>query len=367
MLKLSYKNLDGVGRCLNPDHFCALMRAFTAILFPFAVLYDVITSARNRLYDLAIKPSASFEVPVISVGNLNVGGTGKSPMIEHLIRLLSNSYRVATLSRGYKRKTKGFKIAGSDDSALTIGDEPFQFYNKFAGKVIVAVGEERALAITNILQESTDTNVILMDDAYQHRRVKPAFQILLTVYDQLFFDDFLLPAGRLRESKTGAKRADVIVVTKCPDTLQVEEMILIEKRIHQYSQKPVFFTTIHYSAPVTLVGSTEATSNNVILVTGLANADHLKKYVAKNYRLLHHFEFRDHHIYSAADLQEIVERAKVLNATIITSEKDAMKLMVPEYLVMMSGVSCFYLPIEIGFLKSGRDFDEMVLNAVANA
>lgn len=343
------------------------MKAATALLFPFAVLYDAITSVRNRLYDLSLRPSASFDLPVISVGNLSVGGTGKTPMVEHLIRLLSNSYRVATLSRGYKRTTKGFRIAGPNDSAGTLGDEPFQFYSKFKEKIIVTVGEERALAISNILQENPETNVILLDDAFQHRRVKPNFQILLTVYGNLFFNDWLLPAGRLRESKTGARRADVVVVTKCPQTLQEEEMMSIEKSIHQYTPKPVFFTTIHYGSPMALSSITNTLDKKIVLVTGLANADHLKKYLSQSNLIVHHFNFEDHHHFTESELKSIVGLAKDKKAQVVTTEKDATKLRSPQFTQYLQEVSWFYIPIEIGFLKSGRDFDEMVLNAVANA
>jgi tetraacyldisaccharide 4'-kinase len=343
------------------------MKAATAILFPFAVLYDAATSVRNRLYDLSIRPSASFDVPVICVGNLNVGGTGKTPMIEHLVRLLSDRYRVATLSRGYRRKTKGFRIAGSGDSAETMGDEPFQFHTKFKDKISVAVGEERALAIANILQEFPETNVILLDDAFQHRRVKPGFQILLTVHDNLFFNDWLLPAGRLRESKIGAKRADTVVITKCPDNLEEDEMISIEKNIHRYVNVPVFFTTIRYGAPVSMQPGYSEIKRDVILVTGLANANHLKKYVSSTFNIVRHFEFDDHHHYSASELEKIVRLAKEKNADVVTSEKDAVKLTAAHFQQFLKEVSWFSLPIETGFIKSGKDFDEMVLNAVANA
>lgn len=343
------------------------MNLANALLFPFAILYDAITSVRNRLYDLSIKPSASFDVPVISVGNLAVGGTGKTPMVEHLIRLLSNSRNVATLSRGYKRKTTGFRIADPSDNAETIGDEPFQFYTKFSKKVKVTVGEERALAISTILQEFPEVDTVLLDDAFQHRRVKPTFQILLTVYGNLFFDDWLLPAGRLRESKTGVKRADVVVVTKCPERLTEDEMIAIESKIHRYTSKPVFFTTIHYGVPESLSTNRGIIDKKVVLVTGLANAEHLKQYVEKNFALVHHFEYNDHHRYSPAELDSIVTLAKEKNAQVITSEKDAMKLRSSQFERHLHDREWFYIPIEIGFLKSGRDFDAMVLNAVAHA
>jgi tetraacyldisaccharide 4'-kinase len=343
------------------------MNVLSALLFPLAVLYDAATSVRNRLYDLSIRPSASFDIPVISVGNLAVGGTGKTPMVEHLIRLLSKNYNVATLSRGYGRKTSGFRIAGDMDAADSIGDEPFQFYTKFGNKVKVTVGEERALAITNILQEFPDVNTILLDDAFQHRRVNPTFQILLTVYGNLFFDDWLLPAGRLRESKAGAKRSDVIVVTKCPERLSEDEMMVIEHKIHRYTNKPVFFTTIHYGAPIALNNVSSTLDKKVVLVSGLANADHLSTYLKTNFELVHHFEFSDHHRYRDTELHEVVALAKKENAQIVTSEKDAVKLKDSRFAKHMQQASWFYIPIEIGFIKSGRDFDAMVLNAVTNA
>ncbi|HEY0653825.1 MAG TPA: tetraacyldisaccharide 4'-kinase [Chryseosolibacter sp.] len=343
------------------------MKVASAILFPFAVVYDAVTSVRNRLYDLSIRPSASFDIPVISVGNLAVGGTGKTPMVEHLIRLLGSSRNVATLSRGYKRKTKGFRIAGAGDSAETIGDEPFQFYSKFRHNVKVTVGEERALAITNILQEFPEVDTIILDDAFQHRRVKPTFQILLTVYGNLFFDDWLLPAGRLRESKAGAKRADVVVVTKCPEHLSEDEMIAIESKIHNYTGKPVFFTTIHYGAPEPFGKTNAPADNKVVLVTGLSNANSLKQYVEQNFKLVQHFEYSDHHYYTTGEVDQIAALAKREGAYVITSEKDAAKLKGKPFESHLGDVAWFYIPIEIGFLKSGEDFDAMVLNAVAHA
>jgi tetraacyldisaccharide 4'-kinase len=335
------------------------------LLYPFAILYDVVTSVRNRMYDLSLKPSASFDIPVIGVGNLSVGGTGKSPMIEHLIRRLADRYRIATLSRGYMRSTKGFRVAGSDDSPSTVGDEPFQFYRKFKDKVIVSVGEERAMAIPQIVHEFPDVEVILLDDAYQHRRVKPSFQILLTDYHHLFYKDALLPAGRLRESKRGADRADIVVVTKCPEHLSEEEMMQIETKISMYSNKPVFFATIRYADPVPM-NLGKPFDNPVVLVSGLADPTSLERYVRANFRLVHHVRFPDHHAYQRSDIDAIVEVAKKENASVITTEKDSVKIMTFD-LNSFGQVPFFYLPIEIDFIKNGKEFDEMVLNAVAHA
>jgi tetraacyldisaccharide 4'-kinase len=332
------------------------------ILFPIAVLYDLVTAVRNRLYDLGIKPSSQFEVPVISVGNLAVGGTGKSPMIEHLVRLISPSHKVATLSRGYGRSTRGFRIASGKDSASTVGDEPFQFYKKFHRKIVVAVGEERAFAIPNILQAHEDIGVILMDDAFQHRRVKPAFQILLTDYNNLFTEDYLLPTGRLRESKSGANRADVIVVTKCPREISDESLIRIDDNIRRIANKPVFFSTIRYGDLISFKATEAFRGQPVILVSGIANADPLEQNIRQNFKLLKHYRYGDHHRYSQAEVRAICDEAKKQNAAIITSEKDASKLMSDEFNGITSEVPFFYIPIEIEFLKNGEDFDAMVLN-----
>ena len=287
------------------------MKILTPLLFPFAVLYDVVTRVRNRLYDMGVHPSASFDVPVISVGNLSVGGTGKSPMIEYLVRLLKSQYLVATLSRGYGRKTKGMRFVRSSDSAETVGDEPLQFYRKFKDEVIVAVGEDRAFAIPEILQNHEGVEVILLDDAFQHRRVKPAFQILLTDYHRLFTRDWLLPAGRLRESKNGAARADVIVVTKCPQAIGDEEMMNIEKSIRPYSTKAVFFSSICYGTLLPAGKVSPYKPSVVVLIAGIADPGPLIKYVSSHYKMIKSYTFTDHHHYSFDEINRVCEVAVV--------------------------------------------------------
>ena len=343
------------------------MNALGFILFPFAVAYDVVTGIRNRLYDLGLKPATEFEIPVISVGNLAVGGTGKTPMIEHLVRLLSSNYKLATLSRGYGRSTTGIRIAGGKDSAATLGDEPFQFYKKFHRKIVVAVGEERALAIPHILQAHADVQVVLLDDAFQHRRVKPSFQVVLTDYNNLFTKDFLLPSGRLRESKQGVNRADVVVVTKCPHEISDDELMKIEEDIRKITKKPVFFSTIRYGGLISFKPTEIFPGNPVILVTGIANAKPLERHVQQNFKLLKHYEFSDHHTFSDDEVRTICDEAAKQKASVITTEKDASRLLSDRYNAMTSKIPFFYLPIEIEFLKSGRDFDAMVLNSINRA
>ena len=332
------------------------------LLFPFAIAYDAVTTIRNRLYNSGVKPTASFDIAVISVGNLSAGGTGKTPMTEYLIRLLGPNANIATLSRGYGRRTKGIRIAGDGDDASTIGDEPYQFYRKFKEQVVVAVGEERAYAIPHIIDRHPETNVILLDDAFQHRRVKSSFQILLTDYNHLFVNDYLLPAGRLRESRRGAQRADVIVVTKCPPNITDDRMIAISSAIRKYSDKAVFFTSIGYSNLKPAGQPSPYKPTEVVLVSGIADPAPLEDYIRNNYKLIRHFAFGDHHPYSENDVRRVCEAALKVNAVVVTTEKDLAKLN-PEHFTA-SGVPVFFLPIETQFLKHGKEFDEMVLNSV---
>jgi tetraacyldisaccharide 4'-kinase len=289
-------------------------------------------------------------------------------MIEHLVRLLKDKYKLAILSRGYGRTTKGFRVANPTDNATTIGDEPLQFFKKFDPQICVSVGEERAMAVPNLLDHCPEIRVILLDDAYQHRRISPSFQILLTDYHKPFYQDFLLPVGSLRESRNGAERADVIVVTKCPAELSDDRMMEIETEIRKTSNKPLFFTSIRYGNLISF-GSAVAKRlpDHVVLVTGIANAKPMVSFISNRYRLIKHFDFPDHHVYSPRDLQQIVDSTRAENAAVITTEKDFVKLDSGEFSIFLSQAPFFYLPIEIEFLKNGKDFDEMVLNVVKNA
>jgi tetraacyldisaccharide 4'-kinase len=293
---------------------------------------------------------------VISVGNLNAGGSGKTPMIEYIICLLSANHRVATLSRGYKRRTKGFRIANSNDNATTIGDEPYQMFLKFGKNIVVTVGEDRAYAIPNILQEDDEIEAILLDDAFQHRAVDPSFSILLTEYGRPFTRDYVLPAGNLRESRKGASRADVIVVTKCPSRkLNIDALT---NDIRKYAgNKPVFFTTLKYRDLVSF-GDLSSPSGKVILVTGIANPDPLYTHIKQHFEILKHFRYSDHHSFTESDVNEIhFEAQQISDVCIVTTEKDMARLRsipsVPRH-------PWFYIPIEVEFLKNGSEFDTLV-------
>ncbi|AYB34165.1 tetraacyldisaccharide 4'-kinase [Chryseolinea soli] len=338
------------------------------LLYPMAMAYNFITGLRNRLYDRGLKPSVTFELPVINVGNLTVGGTGKTPLIEYLIRLLAPNRKVATLSRGYGRTTTGFRIAGPSDNAATLGDEPTQFYQKYGDRVTVAVGEERALAIPNILQDHPDTEIILLDDAYQHRKVRPSLNILLSDYSRPFYEDLLLPAGRLRESRHGATRADVVVVTKCPPEISDDEMMDIDQQVRRYVEKPVFFTHVRYGSPMPVTTRAQKLGDDVVLVTGIANAKPLVHYLKQTFNLVKHFDFTDHHTYRASDLEDFAGALKAHpQASFLTTEKDKVKLVSPAFREAIEKIPLFYLPIEVEFIKNGQDFDEIVLNHLKRA
>ena len=323
------------------------MNFLRKILFPLAFLYWLVTFIRNWLYDKGIFKSFSFDIPIIAVGNLSVGGTGKTPQIEYLIRLLSDNYKVAVLSRGYKRTTKGFILADENASASSTGDEPFQFYSKFPN-IQVAVDANRKSGIENLLQLPNKPDVVLLDDAFQHRKVKAGFYILLTAYDDLFCDDNILPFGNLREPSSGKKRADMIIVTKCPKDLSELAQQKIKEKLKVKQQ--VFFTTIQYDDCVFGNDSqllvSEIQSESKVLVAGIAKPklffDFLKN---DNDETL---VFPDHHDFSKQDCELIL--AKANGRKIITTEKDFVRLN-----GLLPKEQLFYLPIKSTFLNTNID------------
>lgn len=323
------------------------------ILFPFSVLYDGITRLRNYLYDKGIFESTAYSLPVICVGNLNVGGTGKTPMIEFLISILKDDFDTAVLSRGYKRKTKGFYEVKISDSAVEAGDEPLQFKRKFP-EITVAVDANRRKGIAKLKEKA---NVILLDDAFQHRKVKPYFSILLTTYNDLYTDDLLLPAGNLRESKKGAKRADCIVVTKCLPQLSVSEQNRIIKKLKPKISQEVYFTTIAYSQNI--YGKEEIKELNFLqdkkftLVTGIANPKPMVSYLKENGFDFEHLQFADHHHFSAIEIAILNKKQWIL-----TTEKDYMRL------DSKIKSSLFYLPVKTCFIEKEDDFIQQVRAAV---
>jgi tetraacyldisaccharide 4'-kinase len=294
-------------------------------------------SIRNFLYNVNLFKSTTFDVPVICVGNLNTGGTGKSPMIELLVRTLSPEYRIATLSRGYKRKTSGFLEVKPSHNSLEVGDEPLQFKTNFAD-LIVAVDEDRRRGISSLLKRYPKLEVILLDDAFQHRKVKPKFSILLTTYKDLYSKDFVLPTGNLREFKTGAKRADLIIVTKCPQSLTEEQGFEIGKQIRPKTHQTLLFSSIFYSDFVITQGKRIALRDfdNFCLVTGIANPKPLVDHLSQKQKSFDHLKFPDHHEFSEKELDLLQQKERIL-----TTQKDYMRLK-----SKLDVQNLYYLPIE---------------------
>ncbi|WP_347159262.1 tetraacyldisaccharide 4'-kinase [Pontibacter chitinilyticus] len=344
-----------------------MVKYLKMLLWPFSLLYGGVLQGRNFLYDKELLASQRFDLPVIAVGNLTVGGTGKTPHVEYLLRLL-HKYKVATLSRGYKRQTKGFILADTKATAASLGDEPFQFHQDFP-EVTVAVAEDRVLGVQQLQARVPDVAVVVLDDALQHRALQPSLRLLLTDYKRPFYSDFVLPAGWLREARSGAARADAIIVSKCPEQLALPQQQAIESQIRKYSraQVPVFFSTFRYGQPVS-IGSQTTLSNQLILVTGIANAAPLKEYLlAQGFEVLHHLAFPDHYTYTTKDLHDLHSRLKVAahrQASVLTTRKDAVKLTGPGLVELTSSLPVFYLPIEVTFLKEKEMFDALILNHV---
>jgi tetraacyldisaccharide 4'-kinase len=329
------------------------------ILFPFAILYGWITQFRNFLFDSGFLKSYSFDLPIIAVGNLSVGGTGKTPQIEYLIRLLSEKYNIATLSRGYKRQSEGFVLADATVTAASLGDEPFQFHQKFP-HITVAVDANRKRGIERLLSQEVKPNVILLDDALQHRKVKAGFYILLTAYGDLFYDDYMLPTGNLRESRGGAERSDVIIVTKCPPGISEIERQQIRNKIG--IDRPVFFTAIAYDdqiySDVESLKVTEIADSDKLLLAGIAKPEPFFAYLQRGNDTV--LAFPDHHHFTENDIATIKDQAK--QRKIITTEKDYVRLkglILPQQL--------FYLPIKTAFVADGANFDKTILNYVGKS
>jgi len=334
------------------------------LLFPFSILLDAVTRLRNLLFDLKVKPSVSFSIPVISIGNLAVGGTGKTPMAEYVIRLLhQHTKKTAMVSRGYGRATKGLRIANTTDTPDTLGDEPFQVYQKFKKEITVAVCEERAVAIPFVADQVEGLQCIVLDDAFQHRYVRPGFSVLLTDYKKPFYADWLMPVGRLRESTRGAKRADVVVVTKCPLHSTAKQKEEIRNRIKFFTDAPVYFAAIQEKSVHNFDDERvdPAQIRSVVLVSGLAQSDLFIQSMQEKFTVAEVFDFRDHHHYTAKDVEKIEKAMHQHQAYVITSEKDFVKL---NLLCQNNRDRFLYLPIEMVLLEDGAKFDDQLISFV---
>jgi tetraacyldisaccharide 4'-kinase len=346
------------------------LKSFRILLLPFAVLFWMIIWLRNWAYEKGIFKSSSFGLPLICVGNLSVGGTGKSPMVEYLVLHLKNHFKVATLSRGYKRKTRGYALATMDTTAIDIGDEPMQFHRKFPD-IPVAVGEERIVAIPQLLHDRPETEVIILDDAFQHRAIQAGFNIILTEFSNLYTRDFFLPTGDLRDLRKSADRAQVIIVTKCKANLSEEEKNSIIKELSPLKHQQIFFTTIVYGTPYHITQHTYKNIDaeiDVLLVTGIANARPLKKFLEEKTGTYYMMHFSDHHIFSIDDWRDIGKRFETMQEEkkiILTTEKDAMRLL--KFESELTHLPFYVIPIEQRFLfNQGPIFDNIVIKFIEN-
>ncbi|MFC6269603.1 tetraacyldisaccharide 4'-kinase [Frigoriflavimonas asaccharolytica] len=317
-------------------------------LYPFAMLYNVITGTRNVSYNIGLQKSTPFKTPIINVGNLSVGGSGKSPMVMYLAELLSKNYRTGVLSRGYGRKTKGYEVTNYESNYKTVGDEAMQLFQRFKNKFVIAVSEDRVAGAKKLIYDM-DLETLILDDAYQHRAIKAGFNILMTDYNDPYFKDFLLPAGDLRESRQGSKRADIIMVSKCPPDLTDEKKQYYISRIKPSRSQKVYFSSINYDENVYSLRE-ELPDNNlayydILLITGIANPKPLVDHLAKYSQKVKHLKFKDHHNFSNDDIQNILKEYKKMGEykMILTTEKDYVRLKSFDYIRKL----IYYWPINV--------------------
>ena len=333
------------------------MKLIRKLLFPIVPIYWLITWLRNKLYDLGIKKSVSYNFPLIAVGNISVGGTGKTPMVEYLIRMLKPKYNLGTLSRGYGRKSKGFVLANQTSTSLDLGDEPMQFHIKYPG-INVAVDGDRRRGLAKLLELHNPPDVVLLDDAFQHRKVKAGFYILLTSYQNLYSKDAVLPTGNLREPRSGAKRADIIVVTKCPQNLTNEEKRRIRQELSPNNGQQLFFATIAYSGYLysgnMKQGLDFLKDQNFTLLTGIANPLPFIDYYRSLELSFEHLNYPDHYNFTDKDIRLFKEKDLV-----VTTEKDYMRLKdhLPEEIL-------WYHPIKMQILDDQEVFKSLIFDYI---
>lgn len=339
------------------------MDSLRKLLYPFSLIFDGVTQTRNTLYDKGVLTTHEFEIPLIVVGNLRVGGTGKTPMIDYLVRLLKTKYKVAVLSRGYKRQTSGFVLADNQTDALRIGDEPFQIFRQHA-EILVAVDEDRAHGIQNLLNIPQPPQVILLDDAYQHRSVKAELNILLTPFNDLYVDDQVLPSGNLRENATGADRAQIIVVTKCPTNLSENDSYDVLKKLKPGLTQTVFFSSIAYHDKIignhNEIALTDLKDYQVLLLTGIADPKPLTDFLNEQNINFEHLQYPDHYNFKTTDIELIktkFEHINTKNKLILTTEKDFVR-------IFALFDNLYYLPISTYFVNYQNDFNQMIFKYV---
>ena len=336
------------------------------LLYPISIIYGCITILRNWFFDYKIIKSNVFSIPIICVGNLSIGGTGKTPHIDYIINLLKKEYNIVMLSRGYKRKSKGFMYVEKNGSPYKYGDEAILLKNKYSD-IIIAVDNNRSAGIQKILIDYPKTNVILLDDGFQHRKVKAGLYILLTEFKKPYFEDHLLPFGRLRENKKEAKRADIIIISKCPTKLTASTKNKILEKLNKKPNQDVFFSNIIYNKWYSL--TKESYVNNfykykIILITGVANTYSIINFLKNQDHEVYHIKYNDHHHYNINDIQRILDihkKEKNQYKIILTTEKDAVKL--KSFISKFKGINIYVCPIEININES-YTFDKKIINYV---
>jgi len=349
----------------DKSFFYYISKVLRFALYPFALIYGLIVWVRNKLYDKRFFSSIQFSIPVITVGNLSTGGTGKTPHVEYLVNLLQYRYKVATMSRGYKRRTTGFILADQTADALKIGDEPMQYLMKYP-ELVVSVAEDRLIGIPTLLQKRPDIDVIILDDAFQHRSVKAGLNILITDFSHPFYKDHVLPFGNLRESRSSAGRANVIIVSKCPPDLPIATAENMVSRIAPAMTQKVFFTGISYGMPFDLFTREpeKIADKNIVLVCCIANPTPLIKYLKQQAKQVHPLTYHDHHYFSTQDVEEIIATYanwNVQDKIIVTTEKDATRLHLHHQLLQQSGVTIAVLPIKVLTLfNQGPELDQII-------
>lgn len=347
---------------------------FRILAAPFAILYGFILFLRNACYSKGLLPTTSFELPIINVGNLAFGGTGKTPHIEYLINLLKDTYKVAVLSRGYKRLTIGYFFADNESTASEIGDEPRQIKQKFKDQIHLAVSENRVIGVPNLLYDANDTEVILLDDAFQHRAIKAGLNILLTDYNNIFFNDYLAPAGTLREYRAAYKRADIVIVTKCPPDLNKTERTSIIAKVKPLPNQKVFFSYQIYQSLVHYYNGSQieisALKNvDLLLFSGIAKAKSFENYLESNAKsVLNAWQFGDHHAFTKDEITRLIAEFDTHvseNKIIVSTEKDAMRLMDDTLKPILQNYPIYYLPLQIAFFEEDKVlFQNSIINYV---
>lgn len=342
-------------------------------LLPLSWLYGIGVRLRNQMFEMGILKEQTYDIPIISVGNMTVGGTGKTPHVEYLVRLLGDRMKVGVLSRGYKRKSKGYVLARADSTMQEIGDEPFQMKSKIPN-IFVAVDANRRRGIENLTSdaETKDVDVIILDDAYQHRYVKPGINILLVDYHRFIMNDKLLPAGRLREPLIGKNRADVVIVTKCPKDLKPMEFRVLTKNMDLYPFQSLFFTTIKYGSLQPIFdGQTRALhtikNTNVLLVTGIASPKQMYEDLKHHCQHIHPLKFADHHLFTGKDIEKLNAQFEAIKSPkiVITTEKDATRLVAVDGLSDQVKNAIYSLPIQISFLQNDEEaFNHKIISYV---